>query len=98
LHDYHLAQPKNDRRWPDPRPTWDRLAPDYEAWLENLKRRKIDLVVVARANPMEGRMNPHDSMGFPIERTWMEQHPLEFAPVYGIREGDPEMRIYKLSR
>ena len=30
--------------------------------------------------------------------TWMEQHPLEFAPVYGIREGDPEMRIYKLNR
>ena len=47
---------------------------------------------------MEGRMNPHDSMGFPIERTWLEQHPLEFAPVYGIREGDPEMRIYKLNR
>ena len=97
-HDYHLDQPEGNRRWPDPRPTWERIAPDYAAWLSNLKSRKIDLIVVARANPMEGRLNPFDPMGFPIERTWMEQHPEQFTPVYGVRENDPEMRIYELSK
>jgi hypothetical protein len=97
-HDYHLAQPEGNRRWPDPRPTWERIGPDYAAWLYNLKSRKIDLIVVARANPMEGRLHPFDPMGFPIERSWMEQHPEQFTPVYGIRENDPEMRIYELAK
>lgn len=97
-HDYHRAQPPEKSRWPDPRPTWERLSPVYEAWLANLKARKIDLVVVARANPNEGRLNPYDSLGFPIERTWMAEHPDQFAPVYGVRENDPEMRIYELKK
>ena len=97
-HDYHLAQPPALRRWPDPRPTWERLSPDYNAWLANLRSKKIDLVVVARANPNEGRANPYDSIGFPIERSWMANHPEHFTPVYGVRENDPEMRIYELKK
>jgi hypothetical protein len=93
-HDYHLAQPAGKRRWPHPRPTWERLETDYDAWLGNLKKKKIDIVVVARANPDEGRMNPFDGLGFPIERSWMDAHPEHFEPVYGVREADPEMRIY----
>lgn len=93
-HDYHLSLPVKDRRWPDPRPTWERLGPDYSSWLKNLEIRKIDLVVVARANPNEGRLNPYDDMGFPIERSWMIMHPERFEPVYGVRENDPEMQIF----
>jgi hypothetical protein len=93
-HDYHLAQPAGKRRWPHPRPTWERLEKDYDAWLGNLKKKKIDIVVVARANPDEGRLNPFDGLGFPIERSWMDAHPEHFEPVYGVREADPEMRIY----
>lgn len=95
-HDYHLAQPRQNRSWPDPRPTWERLDPDYESWLANLERAGVDLVVVARANPNEGKLNPYDSRGFPIERTWMIQHPERFQAVYGVREDDPEMQIFSL--
>lgn len=97
-HHYHLSQPPGQRRWPDPRPTWERMAPNYNAWLANLNAKQIDLVVVARANPNEGRSNPYDSIGFPIERSWMANHPEQFTPVYGVRENDPEMRIYELKR
>lgn len=95
-HDYHLALSPDKRRWPDPRPTWERLEVDYDAWLKNLHRKKIDLVMVARANPNEGRANPYDRQGFPIERTWMDSNPRQFRPVYGVRENDPEMRIYEV--
>lgn len=95
-HDYHLAQPPEKRRWPDPRPTWERLSPDYSAWLANLEAKHIDLIVTARANPNEGNLNPFDSKGFPIERTWMMEHPDRFEPVYGVRENDPEMQIFAL--
>lgn len=95
-HDYHLALPPEKRRWTDPRPTWERMETNYGAWLKNLRDRRIELVVVARANPNEGLANPYDQQGFPIERTWMESHPQQFRPVYGVRENDPEMRIYEV--
>jgi hypothetical protein len=95
-HDYHLALPPDDRLWDDPRPTWERLTVSYDAWLKNLLDKRIDLVVVARANPNEGRANPYDRQGFPIERSWMDADPRRFRPVYGAREGDPEMRIYEV--
>lgn len=97
-HDYHLEQPAGKRRWDDPRPTWERLIVDYDAWRKNLMEKGIELVVVARANPDEGRANPYDRQGFPIERTWMDSHPDQFRPVYGTRENDPEMRIYEVIR
>ncbi len=97
-HDYHLAQPIGKRRWNDPRPTWERLVVDYDAWRKNLLEKGIELVVVARANPDEGRANPYDRQGFPVERTWMDTHPVQFRPVYGVRENDPEMRIYEVVR
>ncbi|MBI1325838.1 hypothetical protein GC170_21975 [bacterium] len=95
-HDYHLALPPDNRRWTDPRPTWERLETDYDAWLKNLRSKGIELVVVARANPNEGQANPHDRQGFPIERSWMDAHPQQFRPVYGARENDREMRIYEV--
>jgi hypothetical protein len=97
-HDYHLAMPAVQRRWDDPRPTWERMDVSYDAWLHNLDERRIELVVVARANPDEGRANPFDEQGFPIERAWMDAHPQRFRPVYGHRENDPEMRIYEVVR
>jgi hypothetical protein len=95
-HDYHLAQPPGQRRWPHPRPTWERMETSYEAWLANLNQMQIEVVVVARANPDEGRSNPFDALGFPVEKSWMDSHPEQFEPVYGLRETDREMCIYQV--
>jgi hypothetical protein len=97
LHDYHRdARLRGSPTWPNPRPGWDRLHPDYDAWLANLRAERIQMLVVARANPAEGHHNVADSLQFPIERQWAESHPETFEPLYGVFENDPEFRIYRL--
>ena len=97
LHEYHAqARREGNGDWPDSRPGWDRLRPDYDAWLANLRRERIRFLVVARANPAEGRHNVADALGFPIERRWAEARPEIFEPKYGARDGDPQFRIYEL--
>ena len=57
LHDYHRAAGAGRSRpatWPDTRPGWDRLHPDYDAWLANLRAEGIQLLVVTRVNPGQG--------------------------------------------
>jgi hypothetical protein len=97
LHDYHrAARARGAPTWPNPRPGWDRIHPDFAAWLANLRARDIQVLVVARANPVEGIHNLADAQGFPIERLWAEAHPELFEPLYGVAENDPELRIYRL--
>jgi hypothetical protein len=98
LHDYHreARRRKTLPTWPDTRPGWDRLEADYEAWLANLRAERIQILVVARANPVEGRHNVFDREGFTIERAWADAHPETFQPLYGVAEKDPEMRIYRV--
>ncbi|MDX2036474.1 MAG: glycosyltransferase family 39 protein [Isosphaeraceae bacterium] len=100
LHDHHRAALGSGQPdpWPDTRPNWDRMRPNREAWLANLEAAGIDYVVVARANPSEGRFNAADAEGFPIERQWAESLPDRFAPVYGVEEGDPLIKVYQLRR
>jgi hypothetical protein len=98
-HDYYReARARGRTTWPDPRPGWDRLWPDYDAWLANLRAEKIRILVVARSNPLEGWHNVSDALGFPIERQWAESHPEAFEPLYGVAEKDKEMRFYRLRR
>ncbi len=98
-HDYYReARARGLTTWPDPRPGWDRLHPDYDAWLANLRAERIRILVVARSNPLEGWHNVSDPLGFPIERQWAETHPETFEPLYGVAEKDKEMRIYRLRR
>jgi hypothetical protein len=99
LHDYHReAQAKGRPTWPGPRPGWDRLNPDYDAWLTNLRAERIQILVVARANPAEGEYNLADSEHFPIERQWADAHPETFECIYGVAQRDPLFRIYRLHR
>ena len=99
LHDYHReARARGRGDWPDPRPGWDRVQPDYDAWLANLRAERIQVLVVARVNRLEGSHNVADPTGFPIERRWAESHPEAFQPLYGVAEDDPEMRIYRVRR
>lgn len=98
LHDYHLtARDRGDPDlWDSPRPGWDRIHPDPSAWLENLRARGIQLLVVAKANPIDGWFNVADREEFPIERTWADARPDLFVPLYGVRPPDPQMKIYRL--
>jgi len=97
LHDYHReARAKGEGTWPDPRPGWDRLEPNFQAWLRLLHEEGIQLLVVARANSAEGAHLPADLEGFPIERTWAETHPESFSPLNGSLPADSRMRIYRV--
>ena len=99
MHDYHRDAMAHGRgHWPNSRPGWDRLRPDYRAWLDNLDAEGIQLLVVTRVNPAEGAHNVADAEGFPIERRWADAHPERFARLYGEAERDPWFRLYRVIR
>ena len=99
MHDYHRqAKLRGEPTWPNPWPAWDRLHPDYNAWLANLRAERIDLLVVASMGRPRGSLLDADPQGFPIERRWAESHPESFEPLYGVAERDPKFRIYRVLR
>jgi hypothetical protein len=99
LHDYHRdAIARGLGLWPNSRPGWDRLRPDYRAWVDNLDAEGIQLLVVTRVNPAEGPHNVADAEGFPIERGFADAHPERFIPLYGQAERDPWFRLYRVIR
>jgi hypothetical protein len=98
LHDYHRAAiARGEPNWPDPRPGWDRLHPDYDAWLANLIAARVDFLFITRADPIDGRFNIADRENFPIERVWADAHPESFRLLYGAADGDPNVRIYRFT-
>jgi hypothetical protein len=101
MHDYHRAASAAASRpatWDNPRPGWDRIHPDYEAWLANLKAEDIQLLVVTRANPDEGVHNIAGPDRYPIERRWADAHPESFQLLYGDDRQDPLFRLYRVNR
>jgi Dolichyl-phosphate-mannose-protein mannosyltransferase len=95
LHDYHgQARSRGRPNWPNPRPGWDRIHPDYDAWLANLRAERIQILFVTRAVPEEGLHNIADNESFPIERRWADAHPETFDRVYGEAENDRNVRLY----
>ncbi|MFO0910921.1 MAG: hypothetical protein U0794_21705 [Isosphaeraceae bacterium] len=100
LHDYHRAASLAAGRpvtWDNTRPGWDRIQPRYDAWLDNLHAEQIQLLVVTRANPDEGRHNViPEAGGYPIERLWADSHPEAFELLYGDSQADPRFRIYRV--
>ncbi|WP_435015886.1 glycosyltransferase family 39 protein [Tundrisphaera sp. TA3] len=99
MHDYHRAASSLGlpETWPNPYPGWDRMRPDYAAWLANLRAAGIEILVVARANVSEGSHNVADAEGFPVERGWAESHPESFQPLYGVNPPDPLFRFYRVA-
>lgn len=96
MHNYHeQAAARGDATWPNSRPGWDRLHPDYDSWLANLKAEDIQLLVVTRVNPEEGPHNVADKEGFPVERRWADAHPESFELLYGPRQNDRLYRLYR---
>jgi hypothetical protein len=97
LHDYHReAIARGEPNWPDPRPRWDRLHPDYGAWLANLEAERIDYLFVASQHSIDDLFDIADSEGYPIERAWADVHPESFTLVYGPADGDSVARIYRV--
>ena len=97
LHDYHREAVAEGRpTWPNPRPGWDRIHPDYDAWLANLRAARTQMLFVTRVNPAEGPHNIADHERFPVEKVWADAHPETFEPVYGAAANDPEVRIYRI--
>ena len=99
MHDYHLAALKDGSgpaTWNYPHPGWDRLHPDYDAWLANLRRERIDLLVVVRMQPDIVLGSIHDAAYFPIERSWADAHPEVFQLLHGEDPRDPEFRLYRV--
>jgi hypothetical protein len=97
MHDYHReAMKQGAGTWPSSRPAWDRIHPDFDAWLANLDAERIQLLVVTRVNLAEGVFNAADSETFPIERRWADTHPDRFELLYGARENDRSFRLYRL--
>jgi hypothetical protein len=99
MHDYHREAMKlGQGTWPNSRQGWDRMSPDFQAWVDSLEAEGIQLLVVTRVNPSEGPHNVADAEYFPIERQWADSHPDWFEPLYGQRENDPWFRLYRLRR
>jgi hypothetical protein len=99
MHDYHLAALEDGSgpsTWPSPHPAWDRSHPDYLAWLANLRRERIELLVVTRMRPEHESQMIAGASIFPIERRWAETHPEVFEPLYGESPRDPEFRLYRV--
>ena len=103
-HDYHKARALAGQ--PDkaaiPWPQWYREEADYEAWLENLRTQRIDLLFVTRTN-LHGRLAAlrGDLPPFPIERTWADTHPEEFehlGPQPATRGLVPWACVYRLRK
>ncbi len=72
-------------------PGADRLHPDYARWLAALHEEQVQILVVARANPAEGRHNIADAEEFPIEPHLGRCAPGSLHPLYGVAErGSPD--------
>jgi hypothetical protein len=97
LHDYHAAAVRRGHpNWPGPRPGWDRIHPNFDAWLANLRAEKIQILAIARIDRAEGWFNAADPEEFPIERVWADAHPEIFTPLYGRNPPDPAFRLYRV--
>ena len=98
LHDYHrnAALEGKPTTWPNPFPEWDRLRPDYDAWLANLRAKDIEILVVTRVNTDDGMQYAADRDLFTIERVWAETHPEVFRPIFGPGVPDPKIRIFQV--
>ena len=99
MHDYHLEALEDGSgpaTWPIPRPGWDRARPDYQAWLANLRREGIQLLVVTRVKPAGLPVELAGASLFPVERVWADAHPEAFGLLYGDPRRDPEFRLYRV--
>ena len=84
--------------WPEPRPGWDRIHPDYDAWLANLRDEGIQLLVVTRAKPEEGPHNVADRESSRSNGSGPTHTRKRSSRFTGSPSRDPEFRLYRVNR
>lgn len=78
-HEYHAERRARgmtsiaDSPWPG----WYREEAEYEAWVENLRKEKITLLLVAMEN-QHGKATDQVRPGWPVELKWAREHPERF--------------------
>jgi hypothetical protein len=100
-HDYHHQRlgAGTFRLADDPFPQWHRAQPDFNAWVANLRSRRIEFLFVAREN-RHGRLErfPGVLPPFPIEREWADAHPalfVDLGPFQYPPDTIPWVRVYR---
>jgi len=101
-HDYY-RHGHSGAPWPparDPWPQWYRAEADFDSWVANLRRRRIEFLFVAREN-RHGRLEPSpgELPRFPIEKHWADAHPEHFADLGPFRYPPgtiPWVRVYRV--
>jgi hypothetical protein len=72
------------------RPRYARFQGMRDAWIDNLKARKADVLFVTALSPYEIAYNWHDAGGFPVEAAWAQSNPELFTLVYE----NPQTQVY----
>jgi hypothetical protein len=101
FHQYDLAERQREGYLPPVtnKPEYHRKEKDAEAWIANLRERKVDYLFVTRVEDAVARetlVTGEDY--FPVERRWADQRPSVFTLVHPVGEiGNPFVRIYKVN-
>ena len=101
-HDYHRQRRRAGRSdlASDPWPQWYPSEADFDAWMKNLHRHRIEFLFVAREN-RHGRLEPvpGELPAFPVERRWADAHPESFIDLGPYRYPPgvvPWVRVYRV--
>jgi hypothetical protein len=93
-HEYERAERRRVDYAPPqrPNPPYFRRQADYDDWLRNLKRQRIDYLFLTRMSVLMEADYLRDDAGFPIEDAWATAHPNVFERVFE----NPEVRIFRI--
>lgn len=73
------------------RPQFHRRHAAPDAWIQNLKTQKVELIFCSTLEPIEARFMKTTSDGFPIEVDWMRRRPAQFRLMYRSSGGAPRL-------
>jgi hypothetical protein len=88
LHDF--ARRAHARPGLNPEPTLYREGGSFAVWWRNLRAARVEVLFVARLHAIVRRNVAADRDGFPIERSWADDHPDRFMLSYA----SPDARVY----
>ncbi len=96
FHDYWRAARLAGARMPadSERPQWHREHGSPQAWIENLRKKDIDIVFATTLDPIEAKYMKHDALGFPVEVGWADERPEMFRLLFA----NSETRIFGFNK
>lgn len=92
FHDYWRAARRRGEKMPanTERPQWHREGGSAEAWIDNLRKQKADIVFATTLEPIARGAMAHDDYNFPVEVAWAEKRPNVFMLLYA----NSEVRVF----